>query len=447
MKANRIFPNSGYKSRVLSYWAVVILSALIFISMYFISSRGFIYGSSISWDGAPGFFSSDSISYFSASDVILSGNVDIVRTPVYPAIIGFFRLLCGDTFMFPYLFFFQYIVFLFSAVLLSRIALRFINNLRAAFWTTAIYLLLPSYISFNLALLTESLSISLMIFLVWFVTRQYPNPPSILDNIFVGLVLILMIFLRPIFLYLLPVLLFYYILLLIRFRKNFIASFAVFFVGILFTCGCLKIYKDKIHSEYGISTITNISILNNTFTSIEAVGLHPELTKDAELRDLLTELKNNENLSSDQKICRLLEYADNHWSEYEEYVNNSLRISPASTLKLISMRIIDELPRNHMIPNYYLPSYIFVDYLLFFSQYYVIIVWYIIICIRQVIRTRSIPYLSILFIMLTLCLTVSSAIGAMSEWGRLTFPTFILFVIITVKLISLYHLRKSYSLP
>jgi hypothetical protein len=69
------------------------------------------------------------------------------------------------------------------------------------FCISAIYALAPGISTYTLCVLTESLSISGIVVLLWILHRFYQTPCAV-DAIFVVVLVVSLIFLRPVFLYL-----------------------------------------------------------------------------------------------------------------------------------------------------------------------------------------------------------------------------------------------------
>lgn len=448
MKVNKVFPNSGFSTRFLSYETVVLLSILTFVVMYAFSGGNTpTWDSGKIWESVPdltkGFYTSDSPTYFYAGTEILNGTLSLARTPVYPLVLVGLHALVGPTLMYPLLFLIQYLCFLWAAFILRRIALIFLESKKAAFWVTTVFLLLPSYVSFNLAVLTESFSISGVIVLIWLLVRRFPGCPSVNDCLLTGLLLIVLLYLRPVFLYLIPVVFVYYVLMIFRFKSKSYFPIGVGIAMLLVVIGSLAVYRNIIQSTYGIHSISSISVYNNNFTAFQSVGMHPELAPTDEMRSVLESIEREGYTNVKQQILAFGEYADAHPVEYETYVNRLLNVSTAACLKTVGTRIIDDVPKSRVIPNYFVPSYFVVDYFFFFSVYYAFIAWIIVVAVVYMIRTRKIPVITALLLMVTFGLTLASAIGAMEEWGRLTFPGFIAFVLLVAKLCTMYQYRHN----
>lgn len=245
-----------------------------------------------------GMWSFDSYTYYEAGEYLANGSLHYSRTPVYPLIIICLRAVFGSVLWAPVLMLLQYLIFLISGLALARIALKYISNYKISFWITTIYLITPGFVGYTLYILTESLSISGIIFFIWFLAKDMPKPPSSRNMLIACILLFILVFLRPIFIYLIPVVVIYAFLIAwqygLRGFKPVLTAVIMMFVVVT----CLFGYKKAIAREYGLNSMTLISVVNNWCTARQAIGAHPELAEDSELRELLIEIEtqNNENI-------------------------------------------------------------------------------------------------------------------------------------------------------
>lgn len=440
MRVSNIFPPSGYKSWWLSLPSVFCLATLMFAMGFWMSAGGNGFAS------ANGFWLPDSLSYAQAADTLLNGDLDLLRTPVYPLIIALLKAIFGPAYAYKILLLVQFIVFLISGILLRKIAVKFTGSIKAAFWISSIFLLFPGHIVTSVNIMTESFSVSGVIILIWSLVRSHPKYPTWTDAILSGLVLAFLIYLRPIFLYLLPVTFVYYLLLLIRFKKDYQFSFSVGCAMLAVIVASLFVYQHAMTKKYGIHAITIVNIVNNFSTAKEGIGMHPDLASTEELHALLEEVEAQHNMGACDDAVALMPYYISNPVIFEEYTNRLLRYSPKDVLKHVVFR------RTPAVVN----SKLFISYTRFpfnlieifnptMHVYFAIIIWFLVFFIIYVRRSGNLPPISSLLLMMTLGITFTSIIGAMGDWPRLNMPGIPAFLLIAGKLCTFYRLSTKES--
>lgn len=444
------FPDSGYKSCFLSYGFFLIISLLEFLYAYFIYDvvnpeayefAGIIWG--IGTDHP------DTESYILASNFLNPQIPDLIRTPVYPLIIRICTDLVGTENLCLILPIIQYVVFLISAAVLQKICCKYIQNKRIIFWTTVIYMVLPVFVGITILILTESLALSCLIFFIWFLIKHYPSPPTVADNCLSSLFLIFLIFLRPIFLYLIGIVIVYFILILIKDKKKALISFSAELLFLCVVIFCIGYYQHLMHRNYGIKSLTIVSAVNNYFLAKSASAIDVTLTDN---EDFQLNLKDDDPKKSfpwgttDYPCIHPTIKANP--AEFERFINENLKRNPKSIAHFIYVRFTRLLPKTSIfwneffipldtIANPLIPNMIF---------YWVIMALIIIKCLRQIKRKKNLPLLSILFIMISLGITIVSVVGGMWDWDRLMLPGASAFLLIVGGLcngIKLKSLNKN----
>lgn len=169
----------------------------------------------------------DSPSYINAWDIISNGQIDITRTPTYPIIIGICKIMFG-LYSYKYgIIAFQHLLFLISIYFFYELLIRLFDNSKTNFWITLVYGIYPGIINWSNYILTESLAVSGIVFVLFYSIELYYKI-NIKNILFYMFWLLFLIFLRPSFMYLLPVFLIAWILCI------FITNNKVFIVGV--TC-------------------------------------------------------------------------------------------------------------------------------------------------------------------------------------------------------------------
>lgn len=203
----------------------------------------------------------DSAFYIIAGERLWNGEIDCLRTPVYPLICHTFQLLFGDYGINTAMTIFQSIVYLFSLISLIQIAERCIHNkiVRHAILLFYVCCIAPGWCN---ELLTESLSISGMTVLANLVLRFVDNPKT-KTNILIHLTLILLVFLRPTFILFFAILPVLWIILFWQSENKKVVGTALGFTIACVLCfaGYCKIYQ----KQYGHFGATATFVFNKIY--------------------------------------------------------------------------------------------------------------------------------------------------------------------------------------
>lgn len=420
---------SGYKSRLLSYPMLFVLATLEFL--YFATIDGPNY-------------SVDTYTYINAADNVLGGSPDIVRTPIYPLVIGLFRGCFGAEYWPMALCIVQFGVLLLTAVYMYKIANRFIAKRKIQFWLIAAFLLLPGIVFFTVRLITEIFTVACVVFLCWVLVKNLPGPYKSRDVIEATLWLAILIFLRPICIILIPILLLYYLLMIPRLGKKRLGTIILSFVGVLLVMAMLACYKEAVHNKYGIESLTNVTTCNN-YCALRYGGIiDPSLTQDPLLKQLLTETLSTKNQGHKYGLV-ITEYykieKQINDAVFEQYVNKAMATYPSAFIKGLIIRWTVEVKDCEMVPisgpfpismicAILIPN--MNTYLLFLLIFTImtVVAWY---------RTHRTPMESVLFLCICIGLYLATVAGAQSEYSRLNLPALPLAFILIGKFCSLFH--------
>lgn len=127
------------------------------------------------------------------------------RTPVYPFIIGMAKWIGGESHMTTVIIIIQNIIAAIAVFYAYRIALRATGSERAAFWIAIAIAFIPDMVAWRNSVMTESLAMSGSIFLI-FCTIGIVDGRSRWNILGFALWLSFLVYLRPSFVYMLPVL-------------------------------------------------------------------------------------------------------------------------------------------------------------------------------------------------------------------------------------------------
>lgn len=177
--------------RALPVSTIVIASLLFYI--YLSALNGYKIG-----------FFDDSGSYFLAADVFMRGEIDFLRTPLYPLICRFAAWLSAPN-AFTIIAVMQEAVFLCSIVAIFNAIATLGISRRIALFITSAYALCPVLFLYSNLIFTESLAISFSAFFVCTIANTLFGKHQLAAAVTMPPLLFLMIMLRPFFVCFIPV--------------------------------------------------------------------------------------------------------------------------------------------------------------------------------------------------------------------------------------------------
>ena len=364
----------------------------------------------------------DTISYIDAWSSLEQGRPDMLRTPVYPFILHLMQVIFGFRFLFATVFL-QYLVFFISIWFFHRLA-DFYCSPKASFWVTLVYAACPPLCVLNNLILTESFAISGCVILLYLAHRLIQSPSWDKAFLFTGQVLILL-FLRPAFVYILPV--FAAFSLLLFFQRN--KAALLLLTGVLISSLCLIGYMGVFQKEYGVFAPSSVSIVNQYSLARISGYLDPADSPDSLLKEDLTSLIEAHGDKVETVNTATLEGFDlcksHKLSDIKSTVTAGRKRVPSTVAKELIARFFSSCTKS---------TFVFVVWVPFLNRlteafcpplgvlYLFILFYTIVFCIRSI-QSRSILPYSALFLMLEISSIIVAIVGAQSDWGRLLAPT------------------------
>ena len=281
----------------------------------------------------------DSWSYMAAIDTVFSGTPDWFRTPVYPAFLASMKWLFGDGYLWAVIVV-QHIVFLCSAVCLFRLCQKTFHSDKITFWISLFYAVFPFISSLNSYIVTESFSISGMVFLL-FLSLRLREEGKWWDAILLTLLLVFLLLLKPALVYLVPLLfvLWTYTFFIKGNRVRALMGIA----GVIVAGACLFSYMQSFKRHYGVLSSSVVSTLNNYHIARRYGLLKPELIDDPAVR---ADLENNIIVNGDrpENVYLLYEEAVQMTKEHSipainHAVSTCMRHSPKESIKALIYRL------------------------------------------------------------------------------------------------------------
>lgn len=367
----------------------------------------------------------DTWSYFGAFDVLLSGEIDASRPPLYPVFIGICKAIAGSLINGAILIVtIQCIVYMLSAFYLGKICKEFISSDTLCFFIVLFYVLCPGLNTYNFYVSTESFAMSLSVMLIWCIIKAFSLKTAGWQVAVWGISLAL-IMLRPIFIFLVGIVplcavLIWYVK---RTDKRFLYANCILAV---ITIGAVVGYVYRMDKVYGVRSITMATTCNNYFLVRQSLST-PGSDK----------LNNSELIAFVDSAYRVSPELtiDDTYKEYDELINRFGREDVtdfvngaiSSNFKSIIPKIVGRFYNASHVSIFAttpptLVSYIWDFFVLSISFFYIVsIVWAIVLC-RQFKASKNLNIVFLFMWLFYTCNLLIAIAGAQAEWGRLTLP-------------------------
>ena len=230
---------------------------------------------------------SDTLSYIAAWDVISNYQIDMWRTPVYPIFLGILKTLFGIE---NYLFIgtiIQHFIFLISIYYFYQLSISIIKSYDISISITAFYAIYPCVATWNCFMITEPFTIYGTIFMLYCALKAYQENSTFYITSY-AFWTIFIIFLRPAQIYILPVFLVGWILILFKEKRltKVIAS------GISIICLStllLLLYCQSYNNNYGLFLPSGIGVINKYYIARLDGDIKPEHTNNEGLKNYIKE--------------------------------------------------------------------------------------------------------------------------------------------------------------
>lgn len=377
----------------------------------------------------------DSSSYIRAWDLYSNFEIDSLRTPVYPIFLGVIKTIFGSNLFQIVAIIIQHIVFLCSVAFLYKMAKWFIHSEKIVFILTLLYTIVPAFIiCWNNAILTESFAISGMVFLMY-VTISMLKEFSFTKLFLHTALLLIMIFLRPALVYILPVFAvswLYFIFVKKERKLGFAALSSVVIVSL-----CLLSYMKVFENRFGIFASSIVNVNNQLFIARQYGLLDPDEISDKQLKEaVIQSYKDNGEYIREHSKMKIV-YKD-IWpfdiKAKNEAINKSYKAHPLKVAKKSIVRLLLASDwsmtgySDHFVNG---PSEInrLFDWGFKLKHLFFMLFIYGFILIYVLIKKNTFPFFSILFFMLGVSNIIVAVVGAQAEWSRLILPSMPLYLI------------------
>lgn len=382
----------------------------------------------------------DSSTYFQGLHTLQNGNIDILRTPVYPIILGICMKLFGHSYLYAVICL-QHLTFLISVICIRDISVHLFNNPVIIHGITLIYGVFPFLISWNNFVLTESFAVSFSVFLFYFAFRLFRRPDW-KDLLAFSLCFIFILLLRPAFVYLPPI--FAVAFAFLAFTKK-IKSALYGLVGSLVAVICLLAYMSFFHQEYGVFASSDVSLINQYHIARENNLLTPESFENDELKKTFSDfIVQNGDSPSFSDIWDEANYLCNNFplTDIKQGVQGIFKQFPSLFLSTTLKRTRQALKTPILVSQ---TSRIGGIFGFSISTLVVFLVLMTVILLFWVKCHRVVPWAFCTVLLISASALFVAFVGAQGDWGRLVVPSMPFILLLLGQFCQLINVKSMKS--
>lgn len=396
----------------------------------------------------------DAASFRVAADRLSLGYFDAFRTPVYPAIIVAMRTILPPQYVYPGLCVVQAAVFLLSAEVLRRLFIRMGLRRWLGLLLVAVYADSPGVTEFSVIPISDSLGVSFMVFWLWSMLRDDATQARASSAVMSVVILGLMVFLRPVFVCLLPLSALWWGHVWLRRRRRGLSARPALagIIGLVVLSGLLESYREEIHRLYGLTSFSHVSSINNFCTVAESGNLKPEDCRTPAQREILEYFKATGDTVRRTPIfitVNLKFHTHIPPHELEGLCNTAIRNHPGGIARAIAYRTTHKAWNDRAMHTLEVSPWLSV-YRTYMPRMCWVMILYalgaIVLAVLSLSRRRAgapQPARSWLFWLAGAAILFTSLVGAMNDWSRLILPALPASLFILGFIISSFHFKKS----
>lgn len=394
----------------------------------------------------------DTATYQSAYSEVIKGNVDSFRPPVYPLFIGVMDGVFGKTAGSYLIVFIQQLLFILSAGYFLKMMKSILPERKnLPFLTSLFYILYPGISSWTHSIMSEPMAIIFTVFTVYWIVDICLKKATVHNISMLTVFLILALFTRPSFLFLIPLVTILCVIL--AFKKRIkdalktLPAIVIPIVLLLFYCGAMQ-------ERYGVFSPSEIGTINQFWALRQGHVIQPVDIKTDGLRAEL------EASYAAEKLDRYPYTVNQHticdWSfdmnrEYgtkalDDAVKNAISRSPADFIKDVVIRFTNSShsPVSEWAVN--LPMQITPVQQAFdihFGLLYWILIAYAIMMLVYIKRKMELPLVSVILFLMVIGGLSTILMGAPRSFGRLFVPLLPVAAMLTAQLLSLFRIKVT----
>lgn len=352
------------------------------------------------------------------------------RTPIYPVFAGI--LSAGGRAPFIWTAMAQWVIFIISIAYFRKLAMLLTRREKLTFWLTLFYTIYPGIIEANYYIMTESLSQSFVIFLIYFTARLLTegSPRYFLIS---SAWLLVLEFLRPSFIYLLPIYVLLYIYCLIKGNRKAWIGLA----GVAVVTGALFGYMKLFEHRYGYFASSYVSTFNNYARSI-----HFNYADESCFPESIRKKIHPTDSLGNGGWVEILPPGVPTSIEFKEGVAANI-IAHKKEFIDATVRTFPRFWRSRWSQNYklYMPLSFYISFTM--EAACILILIYSVTLIGAMLRDRRIFAIPCLLCGIWLAQALVCWLGAYVEFGRLMQPVFPLLVLMTGQLCSFFTKTRT----
>jgi len=410
-------------------------SLIIIYLIAFLSSVFFFFAGPVSVVG-------DTESYVHAKNILfIEGRLDHLRTPLYPVLLA----LAG----FKFIIVIQYSLFLVSIYFFYK-TLKFLKLSNfLTFVTAIIYVCHPVFLNYQNQLYAEGLCISISSILFYYLVKFVLFKKSS-DSWKYYLVSIILIFLKPVFIFVLIVSFLLLVYLFITKEKGKILM--NFFVPFIISIFLISSYILTIKKEYNFYGISSVSDVNLYWMLRENNQIDIKSIENSNLKLFLLDKVNvNYPYFAEYVSEARIIYMKFGFNELHKLVSNSLKKANYKFISSRTGKINENMQNNVGVPiDYFVPRFKPIRYLIsFFSitfyQLIIALILYLCLVFSHIKQSAEIPILSILFLIYISFNLSTLILTGPNNYGRLIIPSISIILIVIMQSIEgiSYFLNKN----
>ena len=372
---------------------------------------------------------------------IRNGQVDPLRTPVYPYIAKLIKKIGGEENLYKNIVIFQKILFILTLILFYCCVKEITKNKIIQSILTIIFGICPFIIFWNITILTEAFSLFEVVLLSLITIKYLKRPNKILAGA-IGLLILIMIMTRPQYIYLLPIYILFWILKFFMDKKE--KKQAI--IGILSCIICaimLLIYCTLMKAQHGEFSITGVSYINTTVTAINSNSY-----KKADNQEMISIVDEYVKESNDGTTTfRALDALKEKYSteEIKQFASSAIK-NDDHFLKYLLSKTLTLGTFNVGVANYFSPiegyqniNYTIIGNLLLpinFALVYLLMAIEIIYLLWKLIKTKKINWIVAFCTALITANLFTLIVGAPFESQRLFLPSIVPLLILIALILS-----------
>ena len=372
----------------------------------------------------------DSPTYVEAWDHISNGEIDILRTPIYPIFLGLMKLAFGTYFLTAAICV-QHIVFLISIRFFYIITQELCSSFNISFWITLFYSIFPCITTWNNYILTESFAFSGTIFLIYLIIKMTHQEHKIYCTIIIAILLSMLMLLRPALVYMLPVFFIGWSYFFVK-KQKMIATLGI--IGTLFATVSLFSYMKVFENKYGILSSSCVGTFNQMVIAYQYNLINPDVIENGQLKEDI------ENKSREVSIMTLIKSYG--LKDVHNVIMDSYKSHPNKVIKSCFGRLYRSKSKSLFLTL--APGFATVFDMIGFNlnTLYLFIIIYTIILLRWIYMKRSLPWTTSFIYMLGVSNIIVAIIGAQEEWERLVLPSLPLYLLMFGQLCTLFSVKS-----